>query len=108
MEEFVKQLLQNGGPIGVLSACVVYLVVYFQRKQTSEKRDDDYIELNAQMTDLRNKYTQIVSDKQLIKKDVEYLLKETNGLKDDIKDIKLTLNTMSLALERIAAKYEKQ
>lgn len=41
-----------------------------------------------------------------MEKDVNYLMNETTGIKEDIKDIKSTLNTMALALERIAAKYD--
>jgi hypothetical protein len=34
------------------------------------------------------------------------LLNETTGIKEDIKEMKNTLNTMALALERIASKYD--
>ena len=31
----------SSGPVGVISAAVVYLVIYLQRNKTSEKRDED-------------------------------------------------------------------
>ena len=36
---------------------------------------------------------------------VDYMKEEQAGTKEDIKEIKQTLNNMALALERIAAKY---
>ena len=41
-----------------------------------------------------------------MQKDIEHLLQENVGIKEDIKEIKTTLNSMALALERIAAKYD--
>ena len=35
MEEIIQQLAASG-PLGVIAAGIVYLVIYFQRKQTSE------------------------------------------------------------------------
>ena len=40
-------------------------------------------------------------------KDIEYIKNEQIDVKSDIKEIKATLNTMAIALERIAAKYDK-
>ena len=106
MEDVITSLAQNGGPLGVIAAGVVYLIIYFQRKQTSEKRNDDTNVLNDKITGLKCEISQLRSEKQLLEKDVNYLLNETTGIKEDIKDIKSTLNTMALALERIAAKYD--
>ena len=106
MEDVITQLAQNGGPLGVIAAGVVYLIIYFQRKQTSEKRNDDTQVLNEKIAGLNAEITQLRSEKQLLEKDVNYLMNETTGIKEDIKDIKSTLNTMALALERIAAKYD--
>lgn len=106
MEDVITSLAQNGGPLGVIAAGVVYLIIYFQRKQTSEKRNDDNAALTNQINDLKAEITQVRNEKQLLEKDVNYLMNETTGIKEDIKDIKSTLNTMALALERIAAKYD--
>lgn len=106
MEDVINQLAQNGGPLGVIAAGVVYLIIYFQRRQTSEKRNDDTQVLNDKIASLTVDIAQLRSEKQLLEKDVNYLMNETTGIKEDIKDIKSTLNTMALALERIAAKYD--
>ena len=42
----------------------------------------------------------------LMKKDVENLMSETGGIKEDIKEMKATLNQMAISLTKIAAKYE--
>lgn len=107
MEEYLIHLAENGGPIGVFAAVLVYLIIFIQRKNTSEKRDDDKLKLINGLTklndEINNKETEII----LLKKDIELLKEENIGIKQDIKEIKNTLQTMALALERIASKYDK-
>lgn len=105
MEEILTQLAASG-PLGVIAAGIVYLVIYFQRKQTSEKRNDDTAQLQKQIDDLTTQLQEEKTAKQLLEKDVKYLMSETTGIKEDIKEMKNTLNTMALALERIASKYD--
>ena len=52
MEEIIQQLAASG-PMGVIAAGIVYLVIYFQRKQTSEKRNDDTAALREQIAQLK-------------------------------------------------------
>lgn len=105
MEEIIQQLAASG-PLGVIAAGIVYLVIYFQRKQTSEKRNDDTAQLQKEIDELTEELQKEKTEKQLLEKDVKYLMSETTGIKEDIKEMKNTLNSMALALERIAAKYE--
>lgn len=105
MEEIIQQLAASG-PLGVIAAGIVYLVIYFQRKQTSEKRNDDTAQLQKEIDELTAELQKEKTEKQLLEKDVKYLMGETIGIKEDIKEMKNTLNSMALALERIAAKYE--
>ena len=106
MEEVITNLAANGGPLGVIAAGIVYLIIYIQRKQTSEKRNDDTAKLKEQIDALKEELNKEKTEKQLLQKDVAYLLSETTGIKEDIKEMKNTLNTMALALERIASKYD--
>lgn len=106
MEDIIQQLAQNGGPLGVIAAGVVYLIVYLQRKNTSTKRNDEAAELREQINDLKKEIADSQTEKQLMQKDIDYLMDENVGIKADIKEIKSTLQTMALALERIAAKYD--
>ena len=107
MEDIIQQLAASG-PLGVIAAGLVYLVIYFQRKHTSEKRNDDTAYLQKQIDDLTEELHKEHTENQLLEKDVKYLLSETAGIKEDIKEMKNTLNSMALALERIAAKYESK
>ena len=103
MEEIVQQLAASG-PLGVIAAGIVYLVIYIQRKQTSEKRNDDTAALREEISKLKSELADIETDKQLMQKDLDHLIVENVGIKEDIKEIKTTLNSMALALERIAGK----
>lgn len=105
MEEIIQQLVASG-PLGVIAAGIVYLVIYIQRKQTSEKRNDDTAALREEISKLKSELADIETDKQLMQKDLDHLIVENVGIKEDIKEIKTTLNSMALALERIAAKYD--
>lgn len=107
MEEYLVHLAENGGPIGVLAAVLVYLIIFIQRKNTSEKRDDDKQKLINGLTKLNDEINAKETEIILLKKDVDLLKEENIGLKQDIKEIKNTLQTMALALERIASKYDK-
>lgn len=106
MEEYLVHLAENGGPIGVLAAVLVYLIIYMQRKNTSEKRNDDKQKLINGLTKLNDEINTKETEIILLKKDVDILKEENIGLKQDIKEIKNTLQTMALALERIASKYD--
>lgn len=105
MEEFLQQLVASG-PLGIVAAGIVYLVIYFQRKQTSEKRNDDTAQLQKQIDDLNAMLNEEKTAKKMLEKDINYLMTENTDIKEDIKEIKNTLNSMALALERIAAKYD--
>lgn len=107
MEEYLVHLAENGGPIGVLAAVLVYLIIYMQRKNTSEKRNDDKQKLINGLTKLNDEINTKETEIILLKKDVDILKEENIGIKQDIKEIKNTLQTMALALERIASKYDK-
>lgn len=105
MEELLQQLAASG-PLGIVAAGIVYLVIYFQRKQTSEKRNDDTAQLQKQIDDLNAMLNEEKTAKKMLEKDINYLMSENADIKEDIKEIKNTLNSMALALERIAAKYD--
>lgn len=58
MEQLIDQIIQQG-PIGIICASVVYLIIYFQRKSTSEKRDADSEQMKAKIIILENEIEQI-------------------------------------------------
>ncbi len=106
MEEYLIQLAENGGPIGILAAALVYLIIFIQRKNTSEKRDTDRVKLEQEIKDLNDEINKKETEIILLQKDIDLLKEENIGIKQDIKEIKTTLQSMALALERIASKYD--
>lgn len=54
MEEILTQAFSTGDLKIVIAALVVYYVVYFQRKQTGEKRNADNEDLQTRVTILEN------------------------------------------------------
>lgn len=83
MEEILSQAFSTGDIKIVVAALIVYCVIYFQRKQTSEKRDTDHDDLQTKVTllenevkrirdlDLETKLAQIQTDLQWIKENLK-------------------------------------
>jgi hypothetical protein len=49
MEQFIEQLISTG-PVGIVCAAVVYLVIAVQRNNTKKVRDDDRDKLITRIT----------------------------------------------------------
>lgn len=115
MEQAIAPTLATGNPLAIVALIAIvamYLVINYQRKNTAAERDateqkhkKDIDELFAEVKLLKQANNEAEIQRQLMEKDVKYLKDEQEGTKEDIKEIKQTLNTMALALERIAAKY---
>lgn len=99
MENIVTEALQSGNVTAIALSLAVYLLIYFQRKDTSKTRDEANKKLQDEIAELKK-------ENELKQKDIDYLMEDNVGIKQDIKEIKATLQTMALALERIAAKYD--
>lgn len=54
MEEILSQAFSTGDIKIVAAAVILYVIIYFQRKQTSEKRDNDNDDLQTRITLLEN------------------------------------------------------
>lgn len=115
MEQAIAPTLASGNPLAVVALIAIvamYLVINYQRKNTAAERDateakhkKEIDELFVEVKLLKQANNEVEIRRQLIEKDVSYLKEEQEGTKEDIKEIKNTLNSMALALERIAAKY---
>lgn len=115
MEQAIAPTLASGNPLAVVALIAIvamYLVINYQRKNTAAERDateqkhkKEIDELFVEVKLLKQANNEAEIRRQLIEKDIGYLKDEQEGTKEDIKEIKNTLNTMALALERIAAKY---
>lgn len=123
MEQALK-IIATGNPLAIvalLAIVIVYLVIKYERKGTAEKRDKENAELVAKckrysekienleetVDAQRTAIQELQLQNELQGKDIEYIKNEQIDVKSDIKEIKATLNTMAIALERIAAKYDK-
>ena len=123
MEQALK-IIATGNPltiVALLAIVIVYLVIKYERKGTAEKRDKENAELVAKCNNYAAKIEKLeetvetqktdIQELQLQNalqgKDIEYIKNEQIDVKSDIKEIKATLNTIAIALERIAAKYDK-
>lgn len=99
MEELLTTAFQSGNATAILSGVIVYLIVFLQRKNTAATRDDSISKLNDEITELKNQ-------KILLGKDIEYLMSENRGIKEDIKEIKGTLNQIAVSIAEIAAQHK--
>ena len=83
MEEILSQAFSTGDIKIVVATIILYVIIYFQRKQTSEKRDNDNEDLQTRITllendvkrirdlDLETKLAQIQTDLQWIKENLK-------------------------------------
>lgn len=99
MEDLLTTAFQSGNATAILSGIIVYLIVFLQRKNTAATRDDTINKLNEEIGELKNQ-------KVLMGKDIEYLMSENRGIKEDIKEIKGTLNQIAVSIAEIAAQYK--
>ncbi len=99
MEDLLTTAFQSGNATAILSGIIVYLIVFLQRKNTAATRDDTINKLNDEISELKNQ-------KVLMGKDIEYLMSENRGIKEDIKEIKGTLNQIAVSIAEIAAQYK--
>lgn len=59
MEEILSQAFSTGDIKIVAAAIILYVIIYFQRKQTSEKQDTDHDDLQTKVTLLENEVKRI-------------------------------------------------
>lgn len=101
MEEFITAAFQSGNATAIVAAAIVYVIIYIQRKNTSVTRDNTSEKLLMEIAKLKQ-------ENELKQKDIDYLMAENNGVKEDIKEMKNTLNQMAISLATIAAKYNNK
>ena len=83
MEEILSQAFSTGDIKIVVAAIILYVIIYFQRKDTGKKRDTDHDDLQTKVTllendvkrirdlDLETKLAQIQTDLQWIKENLK-------------------------------------
>lgn len=83
MEEILTNAFSTGDLKVIIVAVILYLIIFYQRKQTKTKRDEDTETLNTRITllenevkrirdlDLETKLAQIQTDLQWIKENLK-------------------------------------
>lgn len=84
MEELLANAFNTGDIKIVIAALVVYVVIHFQRKQTSEKRDEDTDSLNTRITLLE-------ADNKLLHTQLDTIGNKLDKIIDQLSDIRVSL-----------------
>ena len=58
IQETLTQFIQSG-PVGIVAAAIVYLIVYFQRNNTKKSRDGENENIKAEIAVLKSELEQI-------------------------------------------------
>lgn len=83
MEEILSQFL-NSGPVGIIAAAVVYLVIVLQRNETKKSRD------NAQ-DDFDKRITLLEHDCEIVKSQMETVSTKLDKICDLLTSIQIEL-----------------
>ena len=87
MEEILSQAFSTGDIKIVLVAVILYVIIAFQRKQTSEKRDTDHDDLQTRISLLENDMKGLKDlDLDARLASIETSLKYIESLLKDLKD----------------------
>ena len=87
MEEILTNAFSTGDIKIVLVAVILYVIIAFQRKQTSSKRDEDTDSLNTRITLLENDMKRLKNlDLDARLASIETSLKYIESLLKDMKD----------------------
>jgi chaperonin cofactor prefoldin len=85
MEEFLTNLVASG-PVGIVAAAVVYLIIHMQRSKTGKKRDESEVLLNYR---------------------VDQLEKSHGDLASNIKELQEAIIQLQISINRFIGKIEK-
>lgn len=87
MEEILSQAFSTGDIKIVVAAIILYVIIYFQRKQTSTKRDNDNDTIQTRVTLLENDMKRLKDlDLDARLASIETSLKYIESLLKELKD----------------------
>lgn len=86
MEEFLSQAISTGDIKIIIAAAIVYLIIYFQRNNTGKKRDEDT---------------------KLLQYRVEQLEKNHTELNDSIKELRESIISLQISINRLYERLDK-
>jgi len=83
MEEILTQFL-NSGPVGIIAAAVVYLVIALQRNSTKKTRDDAQDDFDKRLSLLE-------ADNKLLHTQLDTIGNKLDKIIDQLSDIRVSL-----------------
>lgn len=84
MEDFLSSLISSG-PVGIVSAAIVYLIIHMQRSKTGKKRDESEVLLNYRVDQLEKSHGDLASNIKELQEAIIQLQISINRLNDRIK-----------------------
>ena len=84
MEEILSQAFSTGDIKIIAAAVILYLIIYFQRKQTSTKRDTAHDDLQTRITLLEN-------DNKMLHTQLDTIGNKLDKIIDQLCEIKVEL-----------------
>ena len=84
MEDSLLQIANSGGPIGIVAACLMYLIISIQRNNTSAKRDKEKEDHDKRIALLEQRMDKI-DDLDLATK-LAQIQTDLNWIKDKMQD----------------------
>ena len=85
MEEILSQAFSTGDLKIIAAAVIVYCVVYFQRKKTSEKRNTDH-------DDLQTRITLLEADNKMLHSQLDTIGEKLDKITDLLTNIRIELS----------------
>lgn len=99
MDEFLNQLIQTGSPSAILVGVIVYCIVYFQRKQTSSKRDSDSSDMHDEILKLKFKVTELEGIANLHRDKLDSIDKQLAIVNQELVKLNCQVENLVKALE---------
>ena len=84
MEEQITNILQTGNPVAIIAAVVVYLIIAYQRKETSVKRNQDANMVNYRLDKLEEGHDDLSGSIKELQEAIINLTISVNKLLDRI------------------------
>jgi uncharacterized protein YoxC len=83
MEDILTQFL-NSGPVGIVSAAVVYLIIALQRNSTKKSRDENQDKLETRITLLEHDCEFMKQQHALFGQKLDKILEELTNIKVEL------------------------
>ena len=83
IQETLTQFIQSG-PMGIVAAAIVYIIIYLQRKDTKGKRDEDADAMDKRVTILEHDCEFMKQQHALFGQKLDKILEELTNIKVEL------------------------